>query len=128
MSDERGAAITIGGDEYELLLTTRATKEIAARYGGLEDLGDRLLKAENFEVTLSEIIWLITLFANQSILVHNLRHPEEKRPLLTEDAVELLTTPFELAEFKDAISNAMFLGTKRDIESESDSKNAEAAV
>ena len=126
MSDERGAAITIGGDEYELLLTTRATKEIAARYGGLEDLGDRLLKAENFEVTLSEIIWLITLFANQSILIHNLRHPEEKRPLLTEDAVELLTTPFELAEFKDAISNAMFLGTKRDIESENDSKNAEA--
>ena len=29
MSKERSAAITIGGKEYELVLTTRATKEIA---------------------------------------------------------------------------------------------------
>ena len=34
MSKERSAAITIGGKEYELVLTTRATKEIAGRYGG----------------------------------------------------------------------------------------------
>ena len=127
MSDERGAAITIGGENYTLLLTTRATKEIAARYGGLENLGDKLLKSENFEMALSEIIWLITMLANQAIMIHNLRHPDEKRPLLTEEAVELLTTPFELAGFKDAISQAMFLGTKRDIESEDDSKNAKAA-
>ena len=127
MNDERGAVITIGGEEHELLLTTRATKEIAARYGGLENLGDKLLKSENFEMALNEIIWLITMLANQCVMVHNLRHPDEKRPLLTEDAVELLTTPFELAGFKDTIAEAMFKGTKRNIESEGDSKNAEAA-
>ena len=33
--NERAAAIQIGGETYELLLTTRATKEIAKRYGGL---------------------------------------------------------------------------------------------
>ena len=44
MSKERSAAITIGGKEYELVLTTRATKEIAGRYGGLENLGDKLMK------------------------------------------------------------------------------------
>ena len=127
MSDERRAAITIGGDEYELMLTTRATREIAARYGGLENLGDKLLKSENFEMALSEIIWLITTLANQTIMIRNLRHPEEKRPLLTEDTVELLTTPFELAGFKDAITEAMFKGTKRDVEGEDDPKNAGAA-
>ena len=37
--DERSSVITIGGVEYELLLTTKATKEIAKRYGGLEKLG-----------------------------------------------------------------------------------------
>ena len=126
MTDERGAAITIGGEKYELLLTTRATKEIATRYGGLEGLGDKLLKSENFEMALSEIIWLIAMLANQAIMVHNLRHPDEKRPLLTEEAVELLTTPFELAGFKDTIAEAMFKGTRRNIESEDDSKNAES--
>ena len=33
--DERTAVVNIGGTEYEMLLTTRATKEIAGRYGGL---------------------------------------------------------------------------------------------
>ena len=41
--NERSAVISIGGQEYELLLTTRATKQIAKRYGGLEQLGDKLL-------------------------------------------------------------------------------------
>lgn len=36
MANERSAVITIGGNDYELLLTTKATKEIAGRYGGLE--------------------------------------------------------------------------------------------
>lgn len=123
MTSERSAKISIGGLEYELILTTKATKEIAKRYGGLEDLGEKLMKAENFEMALDEIVWLITLLANQSIYIHN-RLNEEKKELLTEDDVELLTSPVEMATFKDAIMEAMFKGTKRYIESEeADTKN-----
>ena len=39
MSADRTATIIIGGEEYTLILTTKATKEIAGRYGGLENLG-----------------------------------------------------------------------------------------
>lgn len=120
---ERAANITVGGEEYQLLLTTRATKEIAGRYGGLENLGTKLMKSENFEMALDEIIWLIVLLANQSILVYNLRHKEEQKPLLTAEEVELLTSPLELATYKDAIMEAMYRGTKRHIESEADPKN-----
>ena len=101
--DERTAMVTIGGVEYEMLLTTRATKQIAGRYGGLENLGEKLMKAENFEMALDEIVWLITLLCNQPILVHNLKHPEDKKPELTADEVELLTSPMELTDYKDAI-------------------------
>ena len=72
MSADRTATITIGGEEYTLILTTKATKEIAGRYGGLENLGDKLMKSENFELAIGEIVWLITVLANQSILIHNL--------------------------------------------------------
>ncbi len=126
MADERSAKITIGGAEYEMLLTTKATKEIAGRYGGLSNLGEKLMKSENFEMALDEIVWLITLLANQSVLVHNLQNPAKKRELLTEEAVELLTSPFELADYKNAIMDSMYKGTKRNIESEEDSsKNAQ---
>ena len=124
MTDERSAKITIGGAEYEMLLTTKATKEIAGRYGGLSNLGEKLMKSENFEMALDEIVWLITLLANQSVLVHNLKNPAKKRELLTEEAVELLTSPFELSDYKNAIMDAMYKGTKRNVESEDEpSKN-----
>ena len=124
METERSAKILIGDEEYTLLLTTKATKEIAGRYGGLENLGDQLMKAENFEMALSEIVWLITLLANQSILIHNLKNKEQPKELLTEELVELLTVPADLATYKAAITQAMYKGTKRNIESEKDAKNA----
>ena len=123
MDTERSAKILIGDEEYTLLLTTKATKEIAGRYGGLENLGDQLMKAENFEMALSEIVWLITLLANQSILIHNLKNKEQPKELLTEELVELLTVPADLATYKAAITQAMYKGTKRNIESEKDAKN-----
>ncbi len=122
--NERSAVVNIGDQEYEMLLTTRATKEIAGRYGGLENLGEKLMKSENFEMALDEIVWLITLLCNQPILVHNLRNPQDKKPELTAEEVELLTSPLELAGYKDAIMEAMYKGTKRNIESEDNSKNA----
>ena len=78
------------------------------------------------EMALGEIIWLITLLYNQSIEIHNLRN-SEKKPLLTEETVELLTSPGELAEYKDAITEAMLKGTKRNVESDDTSKNAVTA-
>jgi len=121
MTDERSAKIAIGGQDYELILTTKATKEIAKRYGGLSNLGEKLMKSENFEMALDEVVWLITLLANQSVLVHNLQNPAKKRDILTEDAVELLTSPLELSDYKNCIMEAMFKGTKRNIESEDES-------
>ena len=124
-SPGKTAVITIGDEEYTLLLTTKATKEIAGRYGGLENLGEKLMKSENFEMAIGEIVWLITLLANQSILIHNLKDKEHPKELLTEDVVELLTTPLDLAGYKTAITEALYKGTKRNVESEKVSKNAQ---
>jgi len=117
-AEERSTTIDIGGIEFKMILTTKATKEIAKRYGGLENLGEKLMKSENFELALEEVVWLITLLANQSILIHNIRNKDDKKELLTEDEVDLLTTPFDLANYKNAIMASMLKGTKRNVESE----------
>lgn len=123
MADERSSVITIGEKEYELLLTTKATKEIAKKYGGLSNLGDKLVKSENYEDAISEIVWLIVMLANQPILIFNYKNKGNEKPLLTQDEVELLTTPQDIANFKDAITEALLKGTKRNIESV-ETKNA----
>ena len=125
METERLSTIKVRDQEYELILTTKATKEIAGRYGGLENLGDKLMKAENFEMALGEIVWLICLLANQSILIHNFKNKDNQKELLTEEEVEVLTTPFDLADYKQAITDCLYKGTKRNIESEENSKNVE---
>ena len=47
-------------------------------------------------------------------------------PELTADEVELLTSPMELTDYKDAIMEAMYRGTKRNVESEPEGKNTAA--
>jgi hypothetical protein len=87
------------------------------------------MKSENFEMALDEVTWLLTLLANQSILIHNLKNPDNKKDLLTEEVLELLTSPLELASYKNAITEAMFKGTARNVMSEEpveESKNVGA--
>lgn len=54
MDKDRSAVINIGGEEYALVLTTKAEKEIAGRYGGLENLGDTLSEFD-------EKLWLTVI-------------------------------------------------------------------
>lgn len=118
LDQDRCAEITLGGQTYHMVLTTLATKEISKRYGGLEQLGNKLLSTENFELALDEVVFLITLLCNQGILIDNLLNPAAHKELLTEQAVELLTTPTDLVLCKDAIVAAMVKGTQRFVESE----------
>ena len=46
--------------------------------------------------------------------------------LLKEDEVEILTSPIDLAEYKEAIMNALYKGAKRNVFSEESPKNAVA--
>ena len=127
LDQDRCAEIALGSKTYHMVLTTLATKEISRRYGGLEQLGDKLLNTENVELALDEVVFLITLLCNQGIMIDNLMNPTAPQPLLTEQAVELLTTPTDLVLCKDAIIAAMLKGTKRFVESESvKGKNVEA--
>ena len=126
MMSERGAMITLCGEQHEMILTTRATKEINRRYGGLGKLGDKLSKSENFEETIDELVWLLTLLINQGILVHNAVNKffaEKQKPLFSEDDIEVLTSPADFADYKDAIFEALQKGAMRHIKSEENPKN-----
>lgn len=125
-TNKPASVITINGTDYRLRLTTRATREIAGRYGGLNHLGDKLMKSENFEQAIEEIIWLICLLANQDVAIWNLGHPDNQREELSTEVVELLTVPADLTGYKSAITAALEEGTRRAIVSELDPKADEA--
>ena len=126
MDKDRSSTVTIGGEEYTLLLSVFATKQIVKRYGSLETIADKIYDTENMEQSLDETIWLIVLLANQSIAIYNLRNKDNPKPKLTTEEVELLISPYDMADMKDAIITAMTKGGERYIVSEeddTDSKN-----
>ena len=128
MDKDRTSTVTIGGEEYTLLLSVFATKQIVKRYGSLEAIADKIYDTENMEQSLDETIWLIVLLANQSIAIYNLRNKDNPKPKLTTEEVELLISPYDMADMKDAIINAMTRGGERYIVSEeddTDSKNTQ---
>ena len=121
MANERASSIRIGKKEYELLLTTRATREIGEKFGGLDKVGTKLAEVKDASESLSLVVWLVVLLANQSILRSNLE-TGEKKPTLTEEEVEILTSPADLNSYADAILECLVRGTRRDVESEEDPK------
>ena len=118
------SVIKIGNKEYELLLTTKATKEINNKFGGLDNVGNKLTESKSVGESLETVIWLIVLLANQAILRKNLIEGT-KEPEIKEEELEILTSPADLNDFSSAIMNALIVGTKRNIESEESGKNAE---
>ncbi len=125
--DDRKTTVTIGGEEYDLVFTTRASKAVVAQYGSLERFGDKVLETEDYGAVVDQNLWLITLLANQGIMIHNLRDREHPKPLLSEEEVELLTSPAELSSFSEKIFEAIRKGSQRNVKSEDDSKNVPAA-
>ncbi len=120
---ENEAKITLGGEDYPLLLSTRAVKEIGKKFGGLEKLGESMTAKKDSDEALDTVIWLITLLANQPILIYNRNHAGSEKPLLTADDVEIMTTPADLNAAQNAIQIALSRGMSRSIVSEK-SKNA----
>ena len=118
------SVIKIGNKEYELLLTTKATKEINNKFGGLENVGNKLTESKSVGESLEIVIWLIVLLANQAILRKNLLEGT-KESEIKEEELEILTSPADLNDFTSAIMNALIVGTKRNIESDESGKNAE---
>lgn len=124
--NERSALITLDGEKFELLFSTKAAKEIDKRYGGLENLGKALESAEGFTQRSDELMWLTALLANQSIVIYNKRNPKaEKKSLVTEDYLEAITSPVDYADMNMAIIEAIKKGTQRNIVSEESPKNTE---
>jgi len=119
---ERSATIKIGKDEYPILLTLRATKEIAKKYGGLNELAE-IVFSDQWEAAIDDMLWLIALLANQCIAIRNL-YEKSHDPMLKPEDMEQLISPFDIPTYSLAIMQCLQAGSKRHVESEeTDSKN-----
>jgi hypothetical protein len=113
MNEDRSVKVTIGGQEYKLLLTMGATRQICAKYGDITGFGKKLVETKDFSEQAGDILWMLALLINQTVLIHNMQHPGDKRELITEEYIELFSYQFEIREFTSAVREALSRGSAR---------------
>ena len=123
IDDSRVTYLVLGKEKIPLLLTLKATREIATRYGGLEELGNKMLESMDLNGMIDEIVWLIVVLANQCILIENLENKTNK-PLLTANELELKMDPYDMTSYREAILAALQAGQRQHVQSEEEPKNA----
>ena len=124
--DERTTVIIIDGKAYDIVCSTRVTKALLEKYGSIEALAEKAKSIGTLSENIEEILWLIELFVNESITIHNIRHRESPLSLITSEELEILTTPGEYPGFWNAVWTAIGLGMQRNVQSEEDpSKNSQ---
>ena len=115
--------IEIAGSTYPLNFSTKAAKEIAKRYDGLENIGDAF-SGKTVDAMMDEIVWLLSLLVAQGVAYKRIVDGEEVKGI-TADELEVVLGVADMAGLKDKIMDAMMGGMKREVEVEIDPKNAE---
>jgi len=113
--ENKPITIELGGREYELVLSTLATKHIAEKYGGLSKMGKALQTTKGNDLT--EILWLLAELINGGIVRTNLL-TGTKKPTVTVEELEAITTPGDLAQLKDKIPEVIVRDTGRTVKVE----------
>lgn len=116
--------IEIAGSTYPLNFSTKAAKEIAKRYDGLENIEDAF-SGKAVDAMMDEIVWLLSLLIAQGVAYKRIVEGEEVKGI-TADELEVVLGVADMAGLKDKIMDAMMGGMKREVEVEIDPKNAEA--
>ncbi len=120
------AKIKIGQTEFDMLFNVNALDEIIAKYGGMTQMQNSLLKAKSEKEQIGAYIWIITMLINQAVLAHNLDVElgiiaGEKKVSVTEQYVQVKLKPKDLFSQR----NAVFETIKNDSSFESDDSGDE---
>jgi len=115
--------IEIAGSKYPLNFSTKAAKEIAQRYNGLENVEDAF-SGKAVDAMMDEVVWLLALLIAQGVAYKRIVDGEDAKGI-TADELEVVLGVADMAGLKDNIMDAMLTGMKREVEVEIEPKNAE---
>lgn len=113
----RAVSVVIDGEEFEMLLTTKAAADVDREFGGFDEIA-AVVDGEDRGASVAMASKLIALLCNAGTERYNYRHRETPRRMLEPEEIEILTTPGEMAELLGSAVEAVRRGRQTYIESE----------
>ena len=114
--------IEIAGKEYPLNFSKKAMKEMSAKYGGIEKIGDAF--SGDAVKALDEVVWMLHLLIEQGVAYRRIVDGVTVESISLDD-LEVVLGVSDIASLKIALMNAIAGGTERTVEVEPDPKNGE---
>ena len=113
----RAVSVVIDGEDFEMLLTTKAAADIDREFGGFDEIA-AVLDGEDRVASVAMASKLIALMCNAGTERYNYRHRDTPRRMLEAAEIGIVTTPGEMAELMHAVVEAVKRGRTTHIESE----------
>lgn len=113
----RAVSVVIDGEEFEMILTTKAAADVDREFGGFDEIA-AVVDGEDRGASVAMASKLIALLCNAGTERYNYRHRETPRRMLEPEEIEILTTPGEMAELLGSAVEAVRRGRQTYIESE----------
>ncbi len=113
----RAVSVVIDGEDYEMLLTTKAAADVDREFGGFDEIA-AVVDGEDRGASVAMASKLIALLCNAGTERYNYRHKDAPRRMIEAEEIEILTTPGEMAELLGSAVEAVRRGRQTYIESE----------
>jgi len=114
--------IEIAGKKYPLNFSTKAVKEITARYGDIANVGN-VFAQKSTDKMMDEVVWLLALLIDQGVKYKKIVESENVSGISAED-LEIVLGVADFGNLQSQIMGSMLSGMSRTVETEEDSKNA----
>lgn len=99
--------IVIRGKAFPAVFNVVAFKEVAARYGGITELAEKLI--EDYGKAIDEFSWVIALLIKQGTDLKNFEEgTKDQAP--TQEQIELILTPGKLIELQNYVMDIINAG------------------
>lgn len=113
----RAVSVVIDGEEFEMLLTTKAAVDIDSEFGGFDGIA-AVVDGEDRVASVGMASKLIALLCNAGSERYNYRHRDTPRRMIDAEEIGIVTTPGEMAELMHSAVEAVKRGRTTYIESE----------
>lgn len=113
----RAVSVVIDGEDFEMLLTTRAAADIDREFGGFDEIA-AVVDGEDRTASVAMASKLVALLCNAGTERYNYRHRDTPRRMIDAEEIGIVTTPGEMAELLHSAVEAVKRGRTTYIESE----------
>ena len=118
----RISEMEIAGVKYPLNFSVKAAKEVSKRYGDISKIGEAFTN-KSMDEMMDEANWILALLIEQGIAYKKIVDGEEVKGL-SEEELEVVMGVVDFANLKETLLGAMVSGMSREVEVETEEKNA----